>query len=64
MMWIYETYYGIKRERLKIDYLSRVEAGSNTSTVALGVIGGDEKGSLEFETVKCGRESHGIQTRE
>jgi hypothetical protein len=26
---------------------SRVEAGSNTSTVALRVVGGDEKGSLE-----------------
>jgi hypothetical protein len=31
---------------------SRVEAGSNTFTVALGVVGGDEMGSLEFETVK------------
>jgi hypothetical protein len=31
---------------------SRVEAGSNTSTVTLRVVGGDEKGSLEFETVK------------
>jgi hypothetical protein len=29
-----------------------VEAGPNTSTVALRVIGGDEKGSLESETVK------------
>jgi hypothetical protein len=29
---------------------SRVEAGSNTSTVALRVVGGDEKGSLESET--------------
>jgi hypothetical protein len=28
---------------------SRVEAGSNTSTVALRVVGGDEKGSLESE---------------
>jgi hypothetical protein len=27
-----------------------VEAGSNTSTVALRVVGGDEKGSLESET--------------
>jgi hypothetical protein len=35
-----------------------VEAGSNTSTVALRVVGGDETGSLEFETVKYGRESH------
>jgi hypothetical protein len=43
---------------------SRVEAGSNTSTVALRVVGGDEKGSLESETVKYGHESHGIRTRE
>jgi hypothetical protein len=28
-----------------------VEAGSNTSTVALRAIGGDKKGSLESETV-------------
>jgi hypothetical protein len=36
-----------------------VEAGSNTSTVALRVVGGDKKGSLETETVKYGHESHG-----
>jgi hypothetical protein len=42
---------------------SRVEAGSKT-TVALRVEGGDEKGSLESETVKHGRESHGTRTRE
>jgi hypothetical protein len=42
----------------------RVEAGSNTSTVALRVVGGDEKGILESETVKYGRESHGTRTRE
>jgi hypothetical protein len=29
----------------------RVEAGLNTSTVTLRVVGGDEKGSLESETV-------------
>jgi hypothetical protein len=44
--------------------ISRVEAGSNTSTVALRVVGGDKKGSLESETVKHGRESHGTRTRE
>jgi hypothetical protein len=43
---------------------SRVEAGSNTSTVTLRVVGGDEKGSLKSETVKYGRESHGTRTRE
>jgi hypothetical protein len=40
-----------------------VEAGSNTSTVTLRVVGGDEKGSLESETVKYGHESYGIRTR-
>jgi hypothetical protein len=35
----------------------RVEAGSNTSTVTLRVVGGDEKGSLESETVKYGSDS-------
>jgi hypothetical protein len=42
----------------------RVEAGSNTSTVILQVVGGDGKGSLESETVKYGHESRGTQTRE
>jgi hypothetical protein len=44
--------------------VSRVETGSNTSTVALRVVGGDEKGSLEYETVKYGRKSHGTRTLE
>jgi hypothetical protein len=42
---------------------SRVEAGSNTSTVALRVVAGDEKGGLESYTVKYGHESHGTRTR-
>jgi hypothetical protein len=42
--------------------LFRVEAGSNTSTVTLRVVGGDEKGSLESETVKYGHESQGART--
>jgi class 3 adenylate cyclase len=42
----------------------RVEAGTNTSTVTLRVGGDEEKGSLESETVKYGRESQGIGTRE
>jgi hypothetical protein len=42
---------------------SHVEAGSNTSTVALRVVGGDENGSLEPETVKYGHDSHWTQTR-
>jgi hypothetical protein len=41
-----------------------VEAGSNTSTVTLQVVGGDEKGSLKYETVKYGRETHGARTKE
>jgi hypothetical protein len=43
---------------------TRVEAGSNTATVTLRVVGGDEKGSLKSETVKYGRESQGNRTRE
>jgi hypothetical protein len=31
--------------------VTRVEAGSNTSTVTLRVVGGDEKGSLKSEIV-------------
>jgi hypothetical protein len=46
------------------DRVSRVEAGSNTSTMTLRVVGGDEKGSLESETVKYGREYHGTRTQE
>jgi hypothetical protein len=41
-----------------------VEAGSNTSTVTLRVVGGDEKGSLKSETVKSGRESQGTRAKE
>jgi hypothetical protein len=40
-----------------------VEAWSNTSTVTLRVVGGNEKGSLESETVKYGHESYGTWTR-
>jgi hypothetical protein len=44
--------------------VTRVEAGSNTSTVTLRVVGGDEKGSLKTETVKYGREIQGTRIRE
>jgi hypothetical protein len=44
--------------------LSRVEAGSNTFTVAMRDVGGDEEGSPESETVKYGLQSHGTRTRE
>jgi hypothetical protein len=50
----------IMRESLFVS----VEAGSNTSNVTLRVVGGDEKGSLKSETVKCGYESHRTRTRE
>jgi hypothetical protein len=41
-----------------------VEAGSNTSTVSLQVVGGDEKGSLKSEIVKYGREYQGTRAQE
>jgi hypothetical protein len=41
-----------------------VVAESNTSTVTLRVVGGDEKGSLESETVKYGLKTQGTRTRE
>jgi hypothetical protein len=41
-----------------------MEAGTNNSTVTLRVVGGDEKGSLESETVKYGHESYGNRTRQ
>jgi hypothetical protein len=43
---------------------ARVEAGSNTSTVTLRVVGGEEKENLLSETVKYGHEFQGIRTRE
>jgi hypothetical protein len=43
--------------------ISRVEAGSNTFTVALRDVGGDKKESLKSETVKYVRESHRTWTR-
>jgi hypothetical protein len=43
---------------------TRVEAGSNTSTVTLRVVGGDGKGSLKSETVKYGLKFQGTWTRE
>jgi hypothetical protein len=43
---------------------TRVEAGSNTSTVTLRVVGGDKKGSLKSETVKYGCEFQGTWARE
>jgi hypothetical protein len=51
-------------DQLPLQQNPRVEEGSNTSTVTLRVIGGDEKGSLKSETVKYGLKSQGIRTRE
>jgi hypothetical protein len=55
----YGDFYSGRVEVIK----GSVEAGSNTSTVILRVVGGDEKGSLESETVKYGHESYGTRTR-
>jgi hypothetical protein len=41
-----------------------MEAGLNTSTMTLRVVGGDEKESLKSETVKYGHESQVTRTRE
>jgi hypothetical protein len=43
---------------------TRMEAGSNTPTVTLQVIGSDKKGSLKSETVKYGRKSQRTWIRE
>jgi hypothetical protein len=60
-VWAYCGHHQVHRA---FTIITRVEAGSNTSTVTLRVIGGDEKGSLKSETVKYGRESLGTRTRE
>jgi hypothetical protein len=64
-LWDTEILQFTSRERYIMGYvvLTRVEAGSNTSTVTLRVVGGDEKGSLESETVNYGHESYGTRTR-
>jgi hypothetical protein len=41
-----------------------LKEGSNNSTLALRVVGGDENGSLESERVKYGHVCHGTRTRE
>jgi hypothetical protein len=59
-VWSVQSGYN---EELSSEELStRVEAGSNTSTVTLRVVGGDEKGSLKSETVKYGRKCQGTTT--
>jgi hypothetical protein len=59
--WSVPRYY--KQRTRSVDSQSRVEAGSNTSTVTLLVVGGEKKGSQESETVKYGHESRGSRTR-
>jgi hypothetical protein len=54
----------VQRGYKEDSYDSRVETESNTPTVTLRVVGGDEKGSLESETVKYGHESNGTRTQE
>jgi hypothetical protein len=56
--------YFIKRMDNFNSFSTRVEAGSNTSTVTLRVVGGDEKGSVKLETGQYGRQSQGSWTRE
>jgi hypothetical protein len=51
-------------ERELIHAFNSLEAGPNTSTVTLRIVGGGENGSLKSETVKYGLESHGTRTRE
>jgi hypothetical protein len=41
-----------------------VEVGSNTSTMTLRVVGGNEEGSLKSETAKYSRESQGTRIQE
>jgi hypothetical protein len=63
--WRYElnSYINLLRNSV-FKAVTRVEAGSNTSTVTLRVVGDDEKGSLKSGTVKYGLETKGPQTQE
>jgi hypothetical protein len=60
-MWYVSRLYNESCELWK--EIPRVEAGSNTSTVTLRVVEGDEKGSFKSETVNYGHESYGARTR-
>jgi hypothetical protein len=46
------------------DEFACVEAGSNTSTVTLRIVGGDENESVKSERLKYDRGYQGILTRE
>jgi hypothetical protein len=54
---------GSYKTRACEQFRTHVEVGSNTSTVTMRVVGGDEKGSLKTETVKYGREIQGTRIR-
>jgi hypothetical protein len=56
--------WSLRRLYNEVYRITRVEAGSNTSTVTLRVVRGDEMGSLKSETVKYVREYQGTRTRE
>jgi hypothetical protein len=45
-----------------LDFVAEIEAGSNISIVALRVVEGDEKGSLESEAKIYGLEFHRTRT--
>jgi hypothetical protein len=64
MCFLRGRWRGVIKGQWRFRVSSRVEAGSNTSTVALRVVGGNKKGSLESGTVKHSRESHGTRTAE
>jgi hypothetical protein len=61
-MWSVPRIYNKSCELGGGQKITRVEAESNTSTVTLRVVGGDEKGSLKSETVEYGRKSLGTTT--
>jgi hypothetical protein len=58
------TSRGLLEDYERLLEIPRVEAGSNTSTVTLRVVGEGEKGSLKSETVIYGCESQGTRTQE
>jgi hypothetical protein len=55
----HERLYNITEKNTSSKVGSHMEAGSNTSTVALRVVGGDVKWTLESEAVKYDRQSQG-----
>jgi hypothetical protein len=54
----------IKKSSVEQLASTSVEASSNTFTVTLRVVGGDEKAGLKSETVKYGHESQATRTQE